>query len=103
MTTLIVLFNLKAGQSVADYEAWAKTTDVPTVKGLKSINDFRVYRASGLLGTDKPAPYQYVEVVEVNNMEEFGAEISTEIMKHIAARFQQMADNPSFIITEQFA
>jgi len=31
---ILVLFNLNEGTSVADYEAWAKTVDIPTVNGL---------------------------------------------------------------------
>ena len=48
MATLIVLFNLKEGASAAEYEAWAKKKDVPTVKGLSSVGDFRVFRSSGI-------------------------------------------------------
>jgi hypothetical protein len=103
MATLIVLFNLKPGQNIADYEKWAKETDVPTVKGLKSVDDFRVYRAKGLLGSDARAPYQYIEVLEINNMDGLLNEIGSEIMQKIAAAFQGMADNPTFIVTEQFA
>ena len=37
MSYLVVLFNLKEGASVADYEDFAKTVDMPKVRGLKSI------------------------------------------------------------------
>lgn len=103
MATLIVLFNLKPGQSIADYENWAKSTDVPTVKGLKSIDDFRVYRANGILGTNALSPYQYIEMIEVNDMDLFFGEIAADQIQQIAAAFQSMADNPTFIVTEQFA
>lgn len=103
MTTLIVLFNLKPGVSIAEYERWAKETDVPTVKGLKSIEDFRVYRATGILGSDARPPYQYVEVIQVNDMTLFGTEIGTAAIQQIAASFQGFADNPTFVLTEQFA
>ena len=32
-TRIIALFNLKPGISEADYEAWAKAKDIPTVNG----------------------------------------------------------------------
>mgnify|MGYP000668011295 CR=1 FL=1 len=47
---LLVLFNLKPGVSPEDYEHWAKTRDMPTVRSLPSIDDFRAYRVTGLLG-----------------------------------------------------
>jgi len=99
MTEIFVLFNLREGVSAADYEAWAKKTDLPTVRGLKSISDFKVYRSTGLLGTDDPAPYAYIEVISVADMEQFGPDVSTETMQKVAAEFQEVADNPCFILT----
>lgn len=99
-TTIVVLFNLKPGVSPSDYEQWAKTTDLPTVRKLGSVNQFSVLRTSGLLGTDAPAPYQYVELLEVNDMEKLGADVSSETMQRVAAEFQQFADNPQFMLTD---
>lgn len=98
--TIIVLFNLQDNASQADYESWAKATDLVTVRGLGSIDKFDVFKSVGILGSDAVPPYQYVEVIEVNNMEDFGADVSTEKMEKIAAQFQSFADNPLFILTE---
>ncbi len=104
MPTLIVLFNLKNKDTAAQqYEEWAKTVDVPTVKRLASVDEFRLFKCGNLLGTDTPAPYQYCEVIEVNNMEGLFADISTETMQRVAAQFQEFADNPTFIVAEQIA
>ena len=53
---ILVLFNLKPGTSVDDYENWAKTVDIPTVNGLGSIEKFEVFKTTGLLfsGTIHP-------------------------------------------------
>jgi len=103
MPSLVVLFNLKDEASREAYENWAKTTDVPTVKGLGSIDDFKVYRMGNLMGTEDPSPYQYCEIIQVNDMEKFGAEVSTETMQKVAGEFQEFADNPLFVMSEQFA
>ncbi len=103
MPTLIVLFNLKSDADKAAYEHWAQTTDVPTVKGLRSVNDFRVYRMGNLLGATDPAPYQYCELIEINDMDGLFADIGTETMQRVAAEFQAFADRPLFIVAEQFA
>ncbi len=100
MTRLVVLFNLKSGVTADDYERWAKTTDIPTVNGLESVDGFSVHRAAGLLIGDGAAPYQYVEVIDVNDMDRFGAEVSSETMQKVAAEFQAFADDPVFILTE---
>ena len=50
-----------------------------------------------------PAPFQYVEILEVNDMEQLGKDISTDMMKSIAAQFQDFADNPTFMMAGQIA
>lgn len=99
MTTLIVLFNLKPDADVQAYETWAKTTDLPIVRKLPSIVSFNVYRSSGVLGSDADAPYQYVEVLEVTDMEQFGADVGTDVMAKVAGEFRSFADSPTFMLT----
>ena len=101
MATVLVLFNLKAGTDVAAYEKWVCEKDLPTVRGLGSVNGFDVLRAQGMLGSDAKPPYQYAELIEVSNMAAFGQDISTEIVQAGAKQFQAFADNPFFILCEK--
>lgn len=101
MSTLIVLFNLKSDADVAAYEDWAKTTDLPTAGGLPSVDSFELFKSQGLLMSEETPPYQYVEVIKVIDMEQFGKDVSTETMLKVAGEFQSFADNPMFILTEQ--
>ncbi len=96
---IIVLFNLKDGVDPQAYETWARATDIPTVRGLSSIARFDVAAATGLLMSDALPPYQYVEVIDVADMDSFGAEVGTETMQRVAAEFRQFADNPLFLTT----
>ncbi len=98
-TTLIVLFNLKPGVSVERYEAWARATDLPIVRGLESIGSFDVYKASGLL-SGAPSPFAYVEVIRVDDMGTFREEVATETMRKVASEFREFADDPKFIVTQ---
>ena len=100
MTRIIVLFNLKPGVSAADYEQWAKQTDLPTVNALPSIRSFTAHRSKGLLTGEAQAPYQYIEVIDVGDMDQFGADVSSDAMQEVAAKFQSFADQPLFILTE---
>ena len=100
MATIIVLFNLKSGTSRSDYEAWAKETDLKTVRALKSIDRFDVFESMGLMGSDTKPPYEFIELLEVNDMEVFGAETGTDTMGKVAEQFQGFADNPLFIMTK---
>jgi len=43
---------------------------------------------------------QSIEIIDVNDMGAFGDDISTPVMQKVAAEFQQFADNPCFILTE---
>lgn len=99
MAKIIVLFNLKPGVSVADYEKFARETDLPIVNALPSVRSFEVLKAQGLLGGGS-SPYAYVEVIDLHSLEALGADVSTETMQKVAATFQSMADDPKFIITD---
>ena len=100
-TRIFVLFNLKPEVSVADYEAWAKSTDIPTVNGLGSVSEFTVWKSTGLLGSEDKPPFQYFEILDVADMEAFGPDTSTDAMAKIASEFQAMAADLSFITTEK--
>ncbi|MEM9234838.1 MAG: REDY-like protein HapK [Pseudomonadota bacterium] len=100
-TKIVALFNLKSNVSVEDYENWEKTTDLPTVNGLASIDQFEVFRVTGLLGTDAAAPYKYVEIIDVADMEKFGADVATDTMQKVAGEFQAMADDLIFLMTDK--
>lgn len=97
---IVVLFNLKQGVDRAAYEEWARTRDIPGVRALASVDDFQIYRATGLLGGGDP-PYAYVEVIDVYRMDEFMQDVGGEAVQKIAAEFQAYADNPQFILTER--
>ncbi len=100
-TKIVVLFNLKSGVEVSDYEKWARETDLPTVNSLKSVGRFEVFRSTSVLGSDTAPPYQYIEIIDVEDMEDFGGEVGTDHMQKVAGEFQGLADNPVFILTEQ--
>ncbi len=99
MAKIVVLFNLKDGVSVADYEKFARETDLPIVNALASVDKFEVLKATGLLGGGE-SPYRYLEILDVNDLTQLGADVSTETMQQVAATFRSMADNPLFIVTE---
>ncbi len=91
-TRIIALFNLKAGVEVADYEAWAQTVDLPTVNGLPSIDKFEVFKTAEVMGSDGDPPYQYIEIIDVRDMGQFGQDVSTPVMQAVAKDFSGMAE-----------
>lgn len=97
---IVVLFNLKEGVAAADYEAWARGTDMPGVNALTSVHGFTVHKAIGLFGSDGTPPYQYVEIIDIVAMDPFVADVSDPDFQRVAAAFGEFADNPQFILTE---
>ena len=100
MKRIVVLFNLKPGVDVSEYEEWARSTDLPTVSDLPSVDGFTVHKAAGLLGKEDASPYAYIEIIDVNDMATFGADVATETMRKVAGEFQSFADAPLFILTD---
>jgi hypothetical protein len=100
MAHVVVLFNLKDGVSDDEYRQWARQRDIPTVNGLASVNSFRVFEANGLLGGGE-SPFSYIEVIDVADMDGLMIDISSEAMQAIAAEFAELADSPTFILTEE--
>ena len=99
---IIVLFNLKPGVAAADYEAWARTRDIPGVRSLPSIDDFTVLRATGLLGGTAKAPYDYVEIIDVADMDGFWTDVATDASRAVAAEMRDFVDGePIFMTTEE--
>ena len=103
MKTLIVLFRLKPGAEVSAYEAWARSTDLPVVRSLPSVEGFEVFRTASLLGSDARPPYDYVEMIGIRDTTRFGADVATETMRRVASEFRQFADSPVFMLTDRIS
>ncbi|MEO0615523.1 MAG: REDY-like protein HapK [Pseudomonadota bacterium] len=100
MTVIIALFNLQDAAAKARYEAWALDTDLPTVRKMDSVDRFDTLRTKMLLGTDSPPPYEYIEIIELNDFDRFREEVATETMQRVAGEFRDFARDPQFIVCE---
>jgi hypothetical protein len=100
MTTIVVLFNLKDGVDRDQYEQWARTVDIPSVRRLSGCSGFDVLRTQGLLGGSPDAPYAYVELIKVGHMDDFMAAVSAPEAQDVAAQFREFADGATFMVTE---
>lgn len=97
---IVACFNLKPATAAEAYEAWARQTDLPTVNALPSIERFEVFKATGQLGSEAPAPCDYIEIIDVKDMAGFAADVASPQMQKVAGEFQAMAD-VVFITTEK--
>lgn len=98
---LVVLFRLKPGAERGAYEDWARNTDLPIVRQLPSVTGFQVLRTTGLLGADGRPPYDYVELIGIRSLEQFGLDVAAETMRRVAAEFRQFAEDPVFMLSDR--
>lgn len=99
MRRMLVFFTLKDGVDVAAYERWARDVDIPTVRNLPSVAGFSVQKSAEALGGAKP-PHDYVEIIDVKDVDGFFEDIATDTMKAVASRFAEFADSPVFVWTD---
>jgi REDY-like protein HapK len=92
VTTIIVLVNLNEGASPQDYERWVLDSYAPTVRSLPSVEDWRDYRVSGLLGSDAAPPYRYVVTLEVSDLEQLGQDMQGEEMQRLFSELHELAE-----------
>ena len=92
MATMIVLVNLKQGVSPEDYERWILNSYAPAVRSLPSIEDWRDYRVSGLLGSDAAPPYRYVVTLQVSDLGQLGRDMRKEEMQRLLSELHELAD-----------
>lgn len=97
---IIVLFNLKPGVGASDFEDWAKARDLPVIGALPSVDEFQIYRTTGLIGSDGAPPYGYVEVIDVPDMEGFDKDMATAAVQEVLGEFDGFAEAPLFMLTE---
>ncbi len=102
MPTVIVLINLKEGVEPEDYERWVRESYAPAVRGLPSVEDWRDYRATGLLGSDAAPPYRYVVTLDIGDVDQLGRDAAGEEIRWLLSELRDMAEVTQ-IITERFA
>ena len=96
------MFNLRHDADSTAYEAWAKATDLPVVRQLPSVKRFDVYRSQGLFGSGDVAPYQYVEVIDIADLQGFGTDVATATMAKVASEFRSFATTRSSFLPPVF-
>lgn len=93
MKVVFFLNKLHKSVNAEDYERWVKEVDYPTAKSIPSIVDYCVARVDGLLEGDDRPPYDYVERVEITDLERYRRDLANPTldefkrawMAHVAA------------------
>lgn len=102
MPSMIVLVDLKEGVDPEDYERWVLESYAPAVRELPSVEDWRDYRATGLLGSDAAPPYRYVVTLDIRDLDQLGRDVASEEMQGLLSELHDLADVTQ-IMAERFA
>lgn len=99
---LVILYSLKDGVTPADFEAWVAGTDHPTMRGLTRVDEFRTYRAEGLLVGDGAPSVTYIETFAINDMPGFTMEdMGGETVQSVMGQFMGFVEAPQFILVSE--
>lgn len=97
---VFVLLKLKPGVERADYEQWARAADLPGVRILPSVTAYDIWACDGLFGTREPAPYDYIETIDVTAADELLADAQTPAVQALSAKLAEYAD-ATFIVAQR--
>ena len=102
MPSIIVLVDLKEGVDPEDYERWVLESYAPAVRELPSVEDWRDYRATGLLGSNTAPPYRYVVTLDIRDLDQLGRDVASEGMQGLLSELHDLAEVTQ-IMAERFA
>ena len=100
MPTAFFLTKLKKEVKAKDYEKWVHASDYPTAKKMKSIKSYKVHRINGAFMGDKV--YDYVEVIEITNLEDYGKDLNSDNGKKLLAEWSNYIGDSVTIHGEAF-
>ena len=75
MPVVFFLNRLRPGVKGEDYERWVREVDYPTARSLDTIKSYVVARTASTLD-GAAAPYDYVERVEITDIDDYRNELA---------------------------
>lgn len=100
---IIGLFSLRPGTDREAFEEWSRGRDLPGLRALVSVKDFAVLRATGVLFGDDMPPYEYIEVLDITDVNEFLADVKGDAAGALAREMSAFTDKVTFLTTETVA
>lgn len=100
---MIVLFNLKDGQTEEEFVQWMQINDIPVASNLPSVIEYNLVKTVAMLGADGEPPYKYMEVIRVSDFDQLGKDAEGEAIQRVAAQFQEKLADAVWLLTEQIA
>jgi hypothetical protein len=71
MTSVFWFSRLKPGADAQAYERWVLETDYRLAQRVPCIEHYRVHRLIGAMGDEGRPPYDYIEILEVSDLDDY--------------------------------
>jgi hypothetical protein len=98
----MVTFRLADGVTPDAYEAWFRTVNVPAVRQMRSVSEYRVWRLADVV--EGEPPFRYVEEMEVTDREAFGRELEElPAAKSMLDQWAERVSDQSVVFVEEVA
>jgi hypothetical protein len=95
------LTQLKDGVEPSDYERFLRETDYPRTQKLLPVSYYRATRIEGKVIGDGPSPYQYIEVLDIEDYDAYTAAFadpSPEVQELIGQVFSHVDDKTALAV-----
>ena len=100
MSKEIVIYNLAEGVTHEQYKDFVAKEKGPMFDSLSSVNKYELVRITGSLSGE--IPYQYVGIVDVDNLDEFNQkDKTTQKFQDVMAKLDSMLESPQILVGEQ--
>jgi REDY-like protein HapK len=83
------LNRLHEGADAAEYEAWIRRVDYPVARAQGAITSYTVTRIDGTLSGEGASPYDYLEVIEITDLEAYRALASLPQFEQLLSEWSQ--------------
>lgn len=102
MAKVILHYRLKPGTTNDDFEAWVRSTDYPTMRGISRVASFSNHRVRGLLMGEGDPGMDYIEIFDIPDLDGFTAQdMPGEVIQGIMGDFAARVENPVFIVADE--
>ena len=99
MAHILILYKLKAGVTRKDFEQWLRTNSAPTLRRIRRLKDFSVYRVEKRVLDAGDASVDYAELFDIPDMEGFVREdIPGAALKKDMEEFRGFAETPEYLL-----
>lgn len=88
-TRVFFLNRLRPDADAAEYERWVREVDYPLARGLPTIARYEVTRLEGHLQEDGAPPYDYLEVIDITDLDDYRGSLDPNASDEIRRFFEQ--------------